>query len=390
MKKICIGLLALLHIANGALCSGSTTPSNNTDSLINVVVENFIAECGQVHNAYKHRQATLQQALATVRMQLRQKPAMTEQVALLYTKDSLVEEQLTLNQFETNDISKLRYRKGLQIIKILYEKVLGLDHHFAAVRTFNEISNLSNPNHYPEFTRLKETLQQQNGEKKKGFELTSILEKNIYTNILSSLIKIFNAPKDSNEKTSDLKSIECIVDFTLQMHQDLKTIFYETAFLQQSNEAIKLGIEQLFKEYTKPIRYESTLADCRGNDDWDRVEDLLNIYMQKLNEAVAVKEMAAKINKLQVNLEFQVDRLLQFIGQYNNFIEQGERYYGKFKLVLNNYANKQACSGVIPQEYMKLADDIDIAINKFKTAYKPVEVNGSKLKELLYGINEID
>lgn len=384
MKKI-VALWLALQLSCGAFCAGS-----NTDSLINVVLESFIAECGQVHNAYKYRQATLQQTLATVRMRLRQKPPMTEQVELLYTKDSLVEEQLTLNQFETNDISKLRYRKGLQIIKILYEKVLGLDHHFAAVRTFNEISNLSNPNHYPEFNKLKETLQQQNGEKKKGFELTSILEKNIYTNILSSLIKIFNAPKDKTEKTSDLKSIECIVDFTLQMHQDLKTIFYETAFLQQSNEGIKLGIEQLFKEYTKPIRYESSLADCRGNDDWDRVEDLLNIYMQKLNEAVAVKEMAAKINKLQVNLEFQVDRLLQFIGQYNNFIEQGERYYGKFKLVLNNYANKQACSGVIPQEYTKLADDIDIAISKFKTAYKPVEVNGSKLKELLYGINEIE
>lgn len=389
MKKICIGLLVLLHIATGALCAGPTTPSNLTDSLINVVVDNLIADCNQVHNNYKGRQAELQQALATVRIQLRQKPSLTEQVALLFAKDSLIEEQLSLNQFETNDISKLRYRKGLQIIKILYEKVLGLDHHFAAVRTFNEISNLSNPNHYPEFNKLKETLQQQ-GEKKKGFELTSILEKNIYTNILSSLIKIFNAPKDRTEKTSDLKSIECIVDFTLQMHQDLKTIFYETAFLQQSNEGIKQGIEQLFKEYTKPIRYESSLADCRGNDDWDRVEDLLNIYMQKLNEAVAVKEMAARINKLQVNLEFQVDRLLQFIGQYNNFIEQGERYYGKFKLVLNNYANKQACSGVIPEEYTKLAEDIDIAISKFKTAYRPVEVNGSKLKELLYGINEIE
>jgi hypothetical protein len=383
MKKMVVVWLAL-HFGCGAFCAGS-----NTDSLINVVLDNLIIECGQVRNVYKDRQASLQRALATVRAQLRQKPDLAGQVALLYAKDSLLEEQLTLQQFETNDISKLRYRKGLQIIKILYEKVLGLDHHFAAVRTFNEISNLSNPNHYPDFTKLKEILAQQS-DKKKGFELTSILEKNIYTNILSSLIKIFNAPKDKTDKTTDLKSIECIVDFTLQMHQDLKTIFYETAFLQQSNEGIKLGIEQLFKDYTKPIRYESSLADCRGNDDWDRVEDLLDIYMRKLNEAVATKEMAVKTNKLQVNLEFQVDRLLQFIGQYNNFIEQGERYYEKFKLVLNNYANKQACSNVIPQEYIKLSDDIDIAINKFKTAYRPVEVNGSKLKELLYGINEGD
>lgn len=388
MKKLYWCLLILLYPTNHAIGNGLTAPSNNTDSLINVVLDDWVTECRYVRSNYAGRNAVLQQALATVRSQLKLRPDMNTQVALLYTKDSLLEEQLTLHQFEQNDISKVRYRKGLQIIKILYEKVLGLDHHFAAVRTFNEISNLSNPNHYPEFTRLKEALQQ--SDKKKGFDLTAILEKNIYTSIFSSLIKIFNAPRDREEKTTDLKNIECIVDFTLQMHQDLKTIFYETAFLQQSNESIKMSIEQLFKEYTKPIRYESTLSDCRGNDDWDRVEDLLDVYMRNLNNAVATKEMAAKANKLQVNLEFQVDRLLQFIGQYNNFIDQGEKYYGKFKLVLNTYSNMQACATIIPPEYRKLSDDIEIAINKFKTAYKPVEVNGSKMKELLYGISDTE
>jgi hypothetical protein len=390
MKKIIAAVLVLLQCNNYAWGKNPGAITRDTDSLINAVMTDLIVEYRNAKTYHHQKQKPLLLALKDVIAQLKKKPLPNEITDLLYAKDSLTDEFFALQQSEITDISRLRYRKGLQIIKILYEKVLGLDHHFAAVRTFNEISNLSNPNHYPEFTKLKETLLQQQSEKKKGFELTSILEKNIYTNILSSLIKIFNAPKDRSEKTSDLKSIECIVDFTLQMHQDLKTIFYETAFLQQSNEGIKIGIEQLFKEYTKPIRYESSLADCRGNDDWDRVEDLLDVYMRKLNDVVVVREMAAKTNKMQVNIEFQVDRLLQFIGQYNNFIEQGERYYGKFKLVLNNYANKQACSNVIPQEYIKLADDIDVAINKFKTAYKPVEVNGSKLKELLYGINEVE
>ncbi len=149
-------------------------------------------------------------------------------------------------------------------------------------------------------------------------------------------------------------------------------------------------VEQLFKDYTKPIRYEYSLDDCRNKDDWDMIDDLLDVYMKRMGEGVTTREQATKNNKMQVNLEFQIDRLLQFIALYNNFIDQGEKYYGKFKLVLNNYENAQLCASVIPAEYRKLADDIDVAINKFKTAYKPVEVNGSKMKELLYGVNETE
>jgi hypothetical protein len=32
--------------------------------------------------------------------------------------------------------------------------------------------------------------------------------------------------------------------------------------------------------------------------------------------------------------------------------------------------------------------DIKVAIYKFNVAYRPVEINGSKMKEILYGINE--
>jgi hypothetical protein len=45
---------------------------------------------------------------------------------------------------------------------------------------------------------------------------------------------------------------------------------------------------------------------------------------------------------------------------------------------------------VITSQYKKLIDDVDIAIHKLKTAYKPFEINGSKLKELLYGISDTE
>ncbi|MEM0517998.1 hypothetical protein [Aequorivita flava] len=41
-------------------------------------------------------------------------------------------------------------------------------------------------------------------------------------------------------------------------------------------------------------------------------------------------------------------------------------------------------------EYSRLKEGISVTIEKFNTAYKPVEINGSKMKQLLYGINEYD
>jgi hypothetical protein len=388
MKAITI--IIAIFCATGLRAGLPNGNPGGSDSLINTVMTELEKECRDLRCVYNKKITEAANGLITARKRLALGGSTNEKLALLILKDSLMDALARLQFSEASDISKVRYRKGIQIIKILYEKVLSLDHHFAAVRTFNEISNLSNPNHYTEFQKVKEMLNTQT-DKKKGFELTEILDKNIYTSIVSSLFKIFTSNKDRSEKTADLKNVECVIDFTLRIHQDLKTIFYETSFLQQSNDGIKINIEQLFRDYTKPIRYESSLDDCRNKDDWDMIDDLLDVYVKRMNEPGSSRDQAVNKNsKMQINLEFQIDRLLQFIALYNNFIDQGEKYYGKFKLVLNNYGSTNPCAAVIPSEYKKLADDIDIAINKFKTAYKPVEVNGSKLKELLYGINETE
>lgn len=71
-------------------------------------------------------------------------------------------------------------------------------------------------------------------------------------------------------------------------------------------------------------------------------------------------------------------------------INQGGKFYEKFKIILNSYENAKQCETKLPLEYKKLKADIDVAINKFNVAYKPVEVNGTKMKEILYGLNEFD
>ena len=93
---------------------------------------------------------------------------------------------------------------------------------------------------------------------------------------------------------------------------------------------------------------------------------------------------------MQINLEFPIDRLLQFITQYNTFIDQGGKFYEKFGIMLDSYENAEQCSDKIPVEYQNLKANIAVAIEKFNTAYKPIEINGSKMKEILYGINEYE
>lgn len=309
----------------------------------------------------------------------------TEQkVDLLVQKEILSADLKALRMDKTGEISKIRYLKGLQIIKILYEKVLGLDHHFASVRTLNEINKISNPNQYPEYEKLKDLVSAKK-DKKTGFDLTSVLGTNTIVSVVQTFTNMMTSSLTKNEKEQELANVECILDFTLRMQNDLNTIYFETAFLQTSNSKMKADIETLFKEYTKPIGYIATLENCRANDDWETVTQKMEQYLTKMKTATGTPQY-----KMQVNLEFPIDRLLQFITQYNNFIDQGGKFYEKFKIILNSYENEKHCESKLPLEYKKLKADIDVAIDKFNIAYKPVEINGTKMKEILYGLNEFD
>jgi len=380
-----IPLIILLCLSN--LCMSSISNSNTE---IETVIHQMIKDITDITKHYNGINQNLIQQLYSVNIQLKNASTVEDKVTLLIKKDELKATIEKNKLSEATDISKIRYLKGLQIIKILYEKTLALDHHYASVATFNEINNLSNPNHYPEFLELKDVLYTKK-EKKIGFDLSTILGNNVYTSVLHSFVSLFtNTNASKQEKESSLKEVECILDFSLRMHNDLNTIYFETAFLQKSNDNIIKELEQLFIDFTKPIHYKVALKACRNSDDWDTIRELLNDYLNVLTKISKDESQQYKAHKMQINLEFPTDRLLQFITQYNSHINQGAKFYEKFGIMLNSYENEQQCSEKIPTEYKKLKENISIAIEKFNTAYKPVEINGSKMKEVLYGINEYD
>lgn len=366
--------------------------ANNTEPKITIqqLVEEMAYQIKFVKKGSETNNQILHGKLANINTKLRNTIILEQQVALLIEKDQILS-LLKLNGLsETGEISKIRYLKGLQIIKILYEKTLTLDHHFASVATFNEINNLSNPNHYPEFLKMKDNIKSKQ-DRKTGFNLTSVLGENIYTSVMHSFVSLFtNSNSNKAEKEESLKDVECILDFTLRMHNDLNTIYFETAFLQKSNDNVMKELEQLFVDYTKPIKYRTPLKECRNSDDWDAVRENLNGFLVELNKVVADDSQRFKAHKMQINLEFPIDRLLQFITLYNTHIDLGAKFYEKFGIMLNSYENEQQCATKIPLEYNKLKESINVSIEKFNTAYKPIEINGSKMKQILYGINEYD
>lgn len=379
-------VLAALFLVTKVMTANPTDPNKE----IRLLIENLSDELQEVQAYYETQNNSLYERLNELSKALQANSSTEEKVALLIEKDNLQSLLKANTLSEATDISKIRYLKGLQIIKILYEKTLTLDHHFTSVATFNEINNLSNPNRYPEFVKMKDDMTSKQ-DKRDGFNLTNILGNNIYTSVVHTVVSLFsNSNASKTEKEASLKEVECILDFTLRMHNDLNTIFFETSFLQKSNDNVIKELEQLFVDYTKPIKYKTPLKECRNSDDWDTVRENLDNYLNELDKAMKDDSERYKAHKMQINLEFPIDRLLQFITLYNGHIDQGGKFYEKFGIMLNSYENEDQCATKIPAEYKKLKESIAISIEKFNTAYKPVEINGSKMKQILYGINEFE
>jgi hypothetical protein len=348
----------------------------------NEILEEMIKDINYILGKFENKSKTYSLRIKEINYGLTSNISLANKVKLLIEKDKIKEDQNELKLDTQSEITKVRYIKGLQIIKILYEKVLGLDHHFASVRTFSEINKIANPNQYTDFEKLKGIVKQKK-DKKQGIDLTQILNGNPLVSVVNTFTNMVVSSMTKEEKEEGLQNIECILDFTLRMQNDLNTIYFETAFLSRANETNKADIEILFKDYTKPIGYDKPLEVCRNQDDWDKVLKLLNDNLKILFEADSKDK-----RKLQIELSFPIDRLIVYITQYNNFINEGEKFYQKFNIILSSYENESQCNSKLPHEYKKLKQDIDVAIDKFNIAYKPVEVNGSKMKEILYGINE--
>jgi hypothetical protein len=388
MRKVILYSILIFLFSFKMWSNVSMVPTSHTT--IEDVFESLYNEVNNAINKSEVKLSVFQKKMNAVSRELNSSQSLTKKINLMLLRENLKDSIKLVSLNKETEVSKIRYIKGLQILKILYEKNLALDHHFTSMKTLSEVNNMVNPNTYPEFIKTKSLLTDSR-KRGKGFTLSEIMNENIYTSVIHTFISLFNNQKiKASEKKEEMLKIECILDFTFRMNNDLDIIYFESVFLKKNNEEITSNLEKLFKEYTSPIGYTTSLSQCRLSDDWASIVEKLNAYINKLESLTDDNLYSKKIKVMQIDIKFPVDRLLQFINQYNIFINQSAKFYEKFGIMLSSYENEEQCAENISKDYLRLKKNITATIEKFNTAYKPIEINGSKLKQALYGISEYD
>jgi hypothetical protein len=365
------------------------SPCFDTISLAGLVknTHELIIELNQSHQQWLGEQETRLNYLDLIIIRKAPLPGQPSYVEALEEKLKIIESlRLDEENFQLQ-LLRLRYTKGLDLIKLLYEKVLSLDHHFSSIQTFQQINALSNPNSYPIFTQNRAAVEERL-KKKGGVRLPALFQTNPLLSATFSIVSTLFADGDNSQKEKELDQVACIMDFTVRMNADLNTIYYETEFLKSNNQSLKEDCLALFIEYTKPINYLVQLDKCRKEDDWDSVTDAIEKTFKEIGLNIADPVKSKISMKQQVNLEFSMNRLLDYIDKYSAFVNEAEKYYRKFNVIVSNYHNESNCAGQIPQSFTDLKKDIDLSIEKFNNSYKLSELKGSKLKDLLYGLPE--
>jgi len=250
------------------------------------------------------------------------------------------------------------------------------------MQTYQNVASLSNPNSYPEFKEAKQMLSQ-NQHKKFGIKMPALLETNPFMSATYTIVSLFLSPGDKGQKEKDFEEVACILDFTVSMNADLNTIRHEVEFLKKANERLKEDCEKLFEEYCKVVGYHVSLEKCREIDDWEKLNQLISASagLSTSQHRDSVKSVVTK----EVNLEFATRRVSDFISQYVNFTERGSQYYEKFSSIIGSYDNAAFCGEQLPHQFSDLKFEIDNTIEKFNNTYHIPEIQGSRLKDLMFG-----
>ena len=300
-------------------------------------------------------------------------------------KSKKEKEKIRTAQSREVEILSDRCKKGFELIKFLYEKILGLDHLFESTQTQYDIQKLSNPHSYAAFQEIDQ-LMEKRMKKKHEFELPVPLQNNLYVASTFSLLKAMIGSGKNEEKQKEFEKIACILDFTLRMNNDLKLISFETEYLKDENQALKKECEALFIDCAKVIKYKRSLDQCRTADDWASLYKLLDRSLDEINQSITRKQSDPQaLEERIIELEFSLHRVVDFINKYSTFAAETNRFYYKFDKILANYVNEAICLEELPASYIKLKETIASTSKKFNNTYELSEIKGSQLKALLYG-----
>lgn len=376
-------------------------PGDSVAIWIQPWIETAFSELDQMERIYADHNEPLRMRLHDVDNALSDPRNRTPECGfqLLWEKIQLEETLQVLQEDHDLKLLKLRFRKSIEIIKMLYEKVLSMDHHLSSLKAQQGLSNLSNPHNYPEFKEAKGIIEERM-KKKFNFQMPALFQTNPFLSAAVSIVGLALGGGEDKEKKESMDKIACVLDFTVRMHNDLNVIYYETGYLRDANLTLKKECESLFSDCARQVGYTIPLISCRDGDDWERLYAMLDTYVSKAlgestatsfssnpptNNGIPLATDPRLFARATTNLQFSIDRVGSFIEKYSNFVSQGGEYYKKFSKIASSYENEKTCSSILPDQFKQLKSDIEETLDKFNSAYKMPEVQGSKLKDMLYG-----
>ncbi|MCF8244661.1 MAG: hypothetical protein K9J37_09445 [Saprospiraceae bacterium] len=387
MKNAVSTIATISGLLLATICQSHTT----ADTLaFQCILVDFQSETSVTAAFFQKKQASLAAKMEAVNLELSAHAGHNKRKfqKALDAKLRLMDAMTLLEEQSDVSMLRIRYRKGVDLIRVMYEKILGLDHHFTGLHTYQNISTLSNPNAYPEFEKAKEMIEK-NKNKRYSLKLPALLETNPLVSGTFMLVGLLLGEGNQEVKEEEASKIACILDFTVRMNADLGIINNETEFLKNANQTLLEDCQRLFMDYGKAVGYHVSIEECRNTDDWETL-------FGKLDEKIAAIESGFSSgngpvlasSKDLVNIEFATQRVSDFITKYSNFIGQGTQYYQKFDHIVNNYQNEDACQAQLPRQFAELKADISSTIDKFNNTYNLPEIQGSRLKDLMYGVGE--
>ena len=179
-------VLRLLAVILLMPCAAARAEQDSSFVRLQVWMDKAQSEFQRVEQAYRETTVPLRRRLDALDIALAdpQNTAPDKGFPLLLERVRLSNTLRVIEQEQELRLLRLRYRKSIEIVKMLYEKVLSMDHHFSSMKTQHGLLNLSNPNTQPEFKEVKDIIGEK-VRKKFNFEMPSLLKIKICNTLIT-------------------------------------------------------------------------------------------------------------------------------------------------------------------------------------------------------------
>jgi hypothetical protein len=193
--------LALLCLPLSALLANGPSPADSLAYWARPFVETSQADFAQLEREYLDQTEPLRHRLQDVCSALADPRNRTPECGfqLLWERTQLQETLWGLQQEHELKLIKLRYRKSIEIVKMLYEKVLSMDHHLSSLKAQQGMASLSNPHNYPEFKEARNLIEERM-KKKSNFQMPALFQTNPFLSAAFSIVGMAIGGADDKDK----------------------------------------------------------------------------------------------------------------------------------------------------------------------------------------------